>query len=150
MAQARSLTQSEIKRALDTCLLMSNPLQKQSILSLSFSGLRVTELSLLLVEDVLTKQGQLKSEVYLRAAITKGCKPRSVWFSRRTVRVLSKYLDHRIVKRLGTSTNAKQYRGLNPKTKLILSSKGAAYCLKAKTNIDISDKQLEHLFEIAL
>lgn len=135
MAKARSLSRSEMKRALSTCLLMSNPLQKQAILSLSYSGLRVTELSLLLIEDVLTKQGKFRSEVYLKASITKGCRPRSIWFSHGTVGILSKYLEYRISKHLGTSTNSELYRGLNPKSKVILSSKGAAYCMKAKTKI---------------
>ncbi|CCO46664.1 putative site-specific recombinase [Vibrio nigripulchritudo SOn1] len=132
MAQARSLSRSEMKRALDTCLLMSNPLQKQSILSLSFSGLRVTELTLLTVEDVIAKGGKLKNEIYLRASITKGCKPRTVWLSKSTLQILSQYIDHRRNKRLGMITDSKQYAGLNPKSKLILSSKGAGYCLKAK------------------
>lgn len=93
---------------------MSNPLQKQAILSLSYSGLRVTELSLLLVEDVLTKKGKLKSEIYLRAEITKGCRPRSVWVSCRTTEILSNYLEHRIEKRLGTVTNLEQYKRAEP------------------------------------
>lgn len=133
MAKARSLSRSEMTRALNTCLLMSNPKQKCAILSLSFSGLRVTELTLLTIEDVITKNGKLKTEIYLKAAITKGCKPRSIWFSKRTIDLLDDYIDYRIEKRLGISTKSKHYRGLNPKSKLILSSKGAAYCLKAKT-----------------
>ncbi|GLO64208.1 hypothetical protein MACH09_47160 [Vibrio sp. MACH09] len=135
MPKARSLSKSEMNRALEACLLMSNPIQKRAILSLSYSGLRVTELTLLTVEDVMTKSGKIKEEVYLRAIITKGCRPRSVWFSHRTIEILSNYLEYRIEKRLGALTNSTQYRGLNPKSKLILSSKGAAYCLKAKTKI---------------
>lgn len=127
MAQARSLTRSEMKRALATCLLMSNPYQKQAILTLSFSGLRVTELTLLTVDDVITKSGKLKSEVYLRAAITKGCKPRTAWLSSSTLKVLSQYIDQRRIKRLGTNTDCNHYAGLNPKSKLILSSRGASY-----------------------
>ncbi|MGF1688398.1 site-specific integrase [Photobacterium japonica] len=133
MAQARSLSRSEIKRALSTCLLMSNPLQKQAILSLSFSGLRVTELSLLLIEDVLTKQGKIKTEIYLRSAITKGCKARSAWLSEKMIDILSNYFEYRISQHLGTSSSPKRYRGLNPKSKVILSSRGASYSLKAKT-----------------
>ena len=132
MAKARSLTRSEKTRALNTCSIMSNPYQKQAILLLSYSGLRVTELTLITVEDVITKNGTIKSEIYLRAAITKGCRPRSAWFSKATLEVLSRYIDHRLIKRHGISTATSQYRGLNPKSKLILSSKGVPYSLKAK------------------
>jgi integrase len=112
---------------------MSNPFQKQSILSLSYSGLRVTELTLLTVEDVLTKSGHLKHEIYLRSAITKGCKPRTVWLSKSTLKILSLYIAYRRDEHLATTSKRKEFAGLNPKSKLILSNKGASYCLKAKT-----------------
>lgn len=52
MAKSRSLSRSEMTRALYTCLLISNPKQKCAIISLSYSGLRVTELTMLTVEEV--------------------------------------------------------------------------------------------------
>ena len=42
------------------------------------TGIRVTELALLEVADVLYPCGAIKSGVYLRADITKGCRPRNV------------------------------------------------------------------------
>lgn len=42
------------------------------------TGIRVTELALLEVADVLYPSGAIKPEVYLRADITKGCRPRNV------------------------------------------------------------------------
>ena len=42
------------------------------------TGIRVTELALLEVADVLYPSGAIKPEVYLRADITKGFRPRNV------------------------------------------------------------------------
>jgi len=42
------------------------------------TGIHVTELALLEVADVLYPSGAIKPEVYLRADITKGCRPRNV------------------------------------------------------------------------
>ncbi|RMO78491.1 hypothetical protein ALQ34_200045 [Pseudomonas syringae pv. maculicola] len=45
------------------------------------TGVRVTELALLEVADVLYPSGVIKPEVYLRAEITKGCRPRNVYLT---------------------------------------------------------------------
>lgn len=45
------------------------------------TGIRVTELALLEIGYVLYPSGAIKSEVYLRADITKGCRPRNVYLS---------------------------------------------------------------------
>lgn len=137
MAKARSLSKSEMNRALDICFLLSNPTQKRAILSLSFSGLRVTELTRLTVEDVMTKKGRLKDELYLRSEITKGCKPRTVRLSERTLKILSEYIEHRLHNQIGISIKNQTYKGLNPRSKLILSSRGYGYSLKAKSRLMI-------------
>lgn len=45
------------------------------------TGIRVTELALLEVADVLYPSGTIKPEVYLRADITKGCRPRNIYLT---------------------------------------------------------------------
>lgn len=45
------------------------------------TGIRVTELALLEVADVLYPSGAIRLEVYLRADITKGCRPRNVYLT---------------------------------------------------------------------
>lgn len=42
------------------------------------TGIRLTELALLEVTDVLYPSGAVRPEVYLRAAITKGCRARNI------------------------------------------------------------------------
>ena len=43
------------------------------------TGIRVTELALLEIGDVLHPSGAIKPELYLRADITEGCRPRNVY-----------------------------------------------------------------------
>lgn len=45
------------------------------------AGLRVTELALLEVADVLYPSGAIRPEIYLRAGITKGCRPRNAYIT---------------------------------------------------------------------
>ncbi|UZS71722.1 hypothetical protein OQB66_19450 [Pseudomonas syringae] len=45
------------------------------------TGVRVTELALVEVADVLYPSGAIKPDVYLRAEITKGCRPRNVYLT---------------------------------------------------------------------
>lgn len=45
------------------------------------TGIRVTELALLQVGDVLYPSGAIRPEVYLRAEITKGCRPRNIYLT---------------------------------------------------------------------
>ncbi|HGM8087308.1 TPA: hypothetical protein ACKP9S_003679, partial [Pseudomonas aeruginosa] len=45
------------------------------------TGIRVTELALLEVGDVLYPSGAIRPEVYLRAEITKGCRARNIYLT---------------------------------------------------------------------
>ncbi|MBY7854343.1 site-specific integrase [Vibrio fluvialis] len=130
-AQAKTLTAHQINKIFSRIQLMSNPHQKAAIIALSLSGLRVTELSRITVSDLITKSGDIRAEIALRASITKGCKPRQVWLSMRTRALLQSYINHRVKNKQGTSLNS-EYHGLNPLSCFILSSKGVPYSLKAK------------------
>jgi integrase len=45
------------------------------------TGVRLAELALVEVADVLYPSGAIRPEVYLRSEITKGCRPRSVYLT---------------------------------------------------------------------
>lgn len=126
--QANTLTSHQVTKVFNRIRLMSNPHQKAAIIALSLSGLRVTELSKIAVSDLVTKRGEIRSEIALRAKITKGCKPRPIWLSDRTRTLLQAYINHRL------SLNA-EYQGLNPSSCFILSAKGFPYSLKAKHRV---------------
>src|SRR6516164_6341435 len=63
------------------------------------------------VQDVLFPSGVIRSEVSLRAAITKGCRQRCIYLThRQTVEALERYLAYRIERDLGTELTAERYR----------------------------------------
>lgn len=104
------------------------------ILWLGFScGLRVTETARLTVADVLLPSGRLKSEVSLRAEITKGSRSRLAYLTHpKLIRALERYIEWRKVRGFGCALDERQYRGLMPETRLILTWKGGPYELNAK------------------
>ncbi len=95
------------------------------------TGVRVTELALLEVADVLYPSGAIKPEVYLRAEITKGCRPRNVYLPHpRCLDALEGWIAVRLRCRWGLS-GTDEYRGLHPGSKLV-TTKGSAFELAFK------------------
>jgi len=96
------------------------------------TGIRVTELALLEVADVLYPSGAIKPEVYLRAGITKGCRPRNIYLTHgKCLAALDAWFEVRHRRRWGLSSEG-EYRGLRPSSKVILSHKGQAFELAFK------------------
>ena len=90
------------------------------------TGIRVTELALLEVADVLYPSGAIKPEVYLRADITKGCRPRNVYLTHPLcLAALEGWIAVRLRRRWGLS-GTDDYRGLRPGSKLVTTHKGAS------------------------
>lgn len=66
-------------------------------------AMRVTEIARVLVSDVLMPSGQLRREISLRAAITKGCRQRCVFITHQlAVDSLDCYIEHRWARGWGT------------------------------------------------
>ncbi|MGY2044388.1 hypothetical protein ACW9I9_18655 [Pseudomonas pergaminensis] len=91
------------------------------------TGIRVTDLALLEIGDVLYASGAIKPEVYLRADITKGCRPRNVYLNHaRCLAALDAWFDVRARHRWGLS-GADEYRGFRPGSKLVMTHKRQAF-----------------------
>ncbi len=106
-------------------------------------AMRVTEIARLLVSDVLMPSGQLRKEVSLRAAITKGCRQRCVFITHDlAIAAIERYVEHRWTSDLATEFDRKRYRGLCPETALILTHKGSGFELTAKRR-KMADGSLE-------
>lgn len=103
-----------------------HPERDTLILWLGFScGMRVTETARLTVADVLMPSGLLRSEISLRAEITKGCRQRLAYLTNpKLIAAMDRYIEWRLAKRFGCSLDGRQYRGLMPKTRWILTWKG--------------------------
>lgn len=96
------------------------------------TGIRVTELAQLRIDDVLYPSGAIRSEVYLRSAITKGCKARNIHLTHpKCVQAVDAWLEVRISRKWGLS-GENTYRGLLPHTKLVLTHKGRSFEMAVK------------------
>ena len=76
--------------------------------------------------------GAIKPEVYLRADITKGCRPRNVYLTHaRCLAALDAWFEVRYQRRWGLS-GIGEYRGFRPSSKLVMTHKGQAFELAFK------------------
>lgn len=88
--------------------------------------------TLLEVADVLYPSGTIKPEVYLRADITKGCRPRNVYLTHaRCLAALGGWIAVRSRCRWGLSSTD-EYRGLRPASKLVTTHTGRGFELVFK------------------
>lgn len=96
------------------------------------TGIRVTELALLEVGDVLYPSGAIRPEVYLRAEITKGCRPRNIYLTHsKCLAAIEAWIAVRLKRGWGVS-GATEYRSLRPDTRLVMTHKGQAFELAFK------------------
>lgn len=90
--------------------------------------------------------GKLRSEVSLRAAITKGCRQRCVYLTNiKLIEALETYLAYRIALRLRLSDRQERYSGLQQDSKLILIHKGYKFHLNAKRRSNMAGDQVDYL-----
>ncbi|MNF57760.1 site-specific tyrosine recombinase XerC [compost metagenome] len=84
------------------------------------------------VADVLYPSGAIKPEVYLRADITKGCRPRNIYLTHaKCLAALDAWFAVRHRRCWGLS-GADEYRGLRPGSKLVMTHMGQAFELAFK------------------
>lgn len=130
MSKANSLKPYEIKRVLKTCLIMQDKEMKRAVIVLSHTAMRVTEISLIEVENILYPSGLIREEIHLPSKICKNLKPRTIWLTNKVSRkIIQDWIDYRIKRRWGLSDND-SYQGLNPKSKLIFTNRGCAYSIQ--------------------
>lgn len=133
--RAATLSPSELRHLLLVTEATSrHPERDAVILWLGFAcGMRVTEIARLAVADILLPSGRLRQEVSLRAEITKGCRQRLAYLSNpKLIAALERYIVWRKGRHFGCALDGRQYRGLLPETRLILTWKGGPYELSPK------------------
>jgi integrase/recombinase XerD len=107
--------------------------------------MRVSEIAQIEVQDVLFPSGAIRSEVSLRAAITKGCRQRCVYLTHpKTVSALECYLNRRIACGMGTELTAERYRGLAPSSCLVLAGKGRKFATNTKRRINEAGERVDY------
>ncbi len=93
MAQAKVLSEKELKKVLQYCDQHKHPTRNKAMLLMThLAGLRVGEVAALKICDVLTSEGEIKDEVSLSADQTKGSRGRTVLIPKRLQVVLKDYL----------------------------------------------------------
>lgn len=118
--KAAVLTDIQLRRLLAVARGMENAKRNVALLYFSFAlGLRAKEMAMLQVRDVVSPTGELKVEVLLNRATTKGRKQRLVYLANKEVRkALLDYLDER---RVGEAIP------LHAESPLFKSRKGGAF-----------------------
>lgn len=108
-------------------------------------GMRVSEIAQIEVGGLLHPSGASKSEVSLRAAITKGCRQRCIYpANRHLVEAMDAYLTYRLKRRLRLGEPGR-YRGLDPNSKVVLTLKGQKFYLNTKRRINQAGEQVDYL-----
>lgn len=146
--RAKTLKPSKIRHLLRVTEATSrHPERDVLILLLGFTGgMRVSEVARIEVADVMLPGGQLREEVSLRAAITKGCRQRCIYLSHpKTVAALERYIDWRWTHGKGTALDRRMWRGLMPETTLVLTHKGGPYELSVKRRINEAGEQVAYV-----
>lgn len=96
MAQARVLTEREIKRVLNYCATQPHATRNRCMLLVThLAGCRVGEVAALRIRDVLAADGSIKDEIALAAEQTKGDKGRTVLVPKKLREELLAYLQQR-------------------------------------------------------
>jgi site-specific recombinase XerD len=106
------------------------------------TGIRVTELALLEVADVLYPSGAIRAEVYLRAEITKGCRARNIYLTQLKCLIsIEQWIAVRLRRGWGISSEV-EYRGLRPGLRLVITHKGQPFELAFKHRELASDPEV--------
>nr|WP_315222873.1 site-specific integrase [uncultured Duganella sp.] len=109
------------------------------------TGMRVSEIAQIEVCDVLFPSGAIRSEVSLRASITKGLRQRCIYPTNRDlVAAIDDYLALRVSRRWRMSDDPKRYRGLRPDSALVLTFKGYRYSMNTKRRINQAGQQVDY------
>lgn len=136
--RARILTRAEFKRVLKVCTITREAVRNQLIMCLSHAlGLRVTELASITVRDVMHSSGRIRSELTMRAEITKNSRVRNLPLSNDLLLFhLEVYLVHRINNDVGMlPVPTGEFRGLSPDLPLVFSSRGGPFASATKKRV---------------
>jgi integrase/recombinase XerD len=118
--QAKTLTQTELRRVLDYIATRKHAVRNRAVLMTTFlSGMRVGEVASIKYSDVVDSSGAIKAEIRLSAAQTKTKEARVVFVSNKLRRELEVY--------------CRSYKPTNPNRKLFYSQKEKSDGFSANT-----------------
>ena len=98
MAQAKSLTPTDVEKVLRYIDSNKNAIRNRAMFHMSLlGGLRAKEIAMLLIGDVLNSDGTVKQEIRLSAEQTKGRHGRTIYLSQKLRDELAYYLKFKSV-----------------------------------------------------
>lgn len=94
MGQAKTLTERELKKVLDYIAAHRHAVRNRAMVLLTYyAGLRVSEVAMLAVGDVVAADGTVKAEIQLSAEQTKGGHARTVFVGGKLRKELTAYIS---------------------------------------------------------
>jgi integrase/recombinase XerD len=147
MAQATVLKPSQYRHLLRVTRATSRDPERDILVLLLgiHTGMRVSEIAQIEVGDVLFPSGAIRTEISLRACITKGLRQRCIYPSNRDlVAAIDDYLALRVERRWRMSDDPKRYRGLRSDSTLVLTFKGYRYSMNTKRRINEAGEQVDY------
>ena len=109
------------------------------------TGMRVSEIAQIEVGDLLFPSGAIRSEVSLRASITKGLRQRCIYSTNHDlIAAIDEYLALCGSRRWRMSDDPKRYCGLRPDSALVLTFKGYRYSMNTKRRINQAGQQVDY------
>lgn len=148
MAQAAVLKPGQYRHHLRVTRATSRESERDILVLLLgiHTGMRVSEIGQIEVGDVLFPSGAIRSEVSLRANITKGLRQRCIYPINRDLRAaIDDYLAVRVARRWRMSDDPSRYRGLRADSTLILTFKGYRYAMNTKRRINEAGEQVDYV-----
>lgn len=142
---AAALRPGQLRHVIRVALITGRqPIRDVMLLWLTHStGVRVTELASIEIRDLLHPSGQMREEVYLRAAIAKHSRPRTIYLTHpKTIAAIEAWLAYRCARGWGLSSDP-EYRGFRPDERLVLTHKGRAFELARKVR-EINNGPVEY------
>ena len=92
--QAKTLTQTEIRRVLDYTATRKHSIRNRALVMTTYlSGMRVGEVASLRYGDVVDSEGNIRNEIRLNANQTKGNEARVVFISEKLRKELAQYIN---------------------------------------------------------
>jgi len=144
--RAAVLTAAQIRHLLRVTEVDSQHPERDAVVLLlgHAAGLRISESAQITVADICFPNGKLRSEVSLRAAITKGCRQRSIFLtSPRLIAAIDRYMAYRVAHGIGTTVDV-EYRGLVPHQPLVMTRRGARFAMNLKRRVAESGEVVDY------
>jgi integrase len=136
--RARILTRPEFKRMLKVATVTRDVERNQLLLCFSHAcGLRCTELASITIRDIMQPSGVLKSELTLRAEITKNARVRTVPMPEGLLtKHIELYMAYRFENSIGViPKKTEDFRGLSPDLPVIFSGRGSGFAMARKVRV---------------